>query len=209
MVHQWSFRDSNGKYPNTISVIEVKYRVVRVLKNFKEEDMKTLRFGLAGFVLSSLVLLTACGGTTPSSGNTTATPTTPPTQAPTPTPTPLTHLQQGQAANVGATWKISVGDTFLLTSSRGEHFAVVTVGMTNISSTSQSEDPSQDWSLVDAKGNTYNQCSGTVSGQLSSGSVEPEVTVSGAICFAVQAGGRFTLAFSSGSLTASWDISVS
>lgn len=166
-----------------------------------------------GVVIVIALVLTACGSTTTSSGQSpSTTPATTPTATSMPSPTPITHLRPGQNAEFAGRWKISVGDVFPVATS-AEHSLVVVISMTNIASVSQYEDCSTDWSLTDNKGNPYQQLS-TADVQargsaLSVGTVEPNAAVSGMIVFTVpQPSGLFILTFSSGGLTASWDIHV-
>lgn len=186
------------------------------------------RFWFVALVLSLLVVLTACGSAQSETSQSTPTPTPTPdafmqtveANGPQTVPTPTTstpgtalHLQPGQPADVGGTWHISIGDTFYTTSYGGEHDAVILVSMTNTSSTSQSEDPSN-WTLADASGKTYQQPSGaslSMSGQnsLSARTVNPSETATGWVFFPIPKSGAYTLVFTYGTSTASWDLSIS
>jgi len=162
-----------------------------------------LRVLALSIVVSLCLVASACGSsTTPSSS-------TPATSA---APTTL-HLPDGQAVDVGGTWNVSNGDSFYLKSYRGEHLALIVVTMKNISSASQNADPSS-WSLADSSGKTYAPLTGaTVSmsgnSSLAATTLGPGESASGFVSFSVPKPGKFTLIFTSGSSTASWDISVS
>jgi Domain of unknown function (DUF4352) len=170
-----------------------------------------MRILAVSIVISFCLMASACGSsTTPSSSTpkTTSSSSTPKTSA----ATTSLHLPQGQAASVGGIWNVSIGDSSYLSTSRGEHLAVVVVTMKNVSAASQNEDPSS-WSLADSSGKTYAPTGLTVSmsgnDSLTTKTISPGESASGLVSFYVPKPGKFTLIFTNGSSTASWDISVS
>ena len=103
-----------------------------------------MRVLAVSIVVSFCLMVSACGSSTTSSSSTPK--TTPSSSTPkTSAATTSLHLPQGQVASVGGIWNVSIGDSFYVSSVREEHFAVVVVTMKNVSSASQSEDPSS-WS---------------------------------------------------------------
>lgn len=160
-------------------------------------------------VLSVCLMVIGCGGPT-----TATKPSSSPSGTSTTSGTTTSlHLPQNQVANMGGTWKVAAGPSFYLTSARQEHIAADLVKVTNTSSASQNVDPSN-WTLTDSGGKTYDAMTGatlSVSGHdsLAAGSLAPGQSASGLVAFLVPASGRFTVVLTSGSSTASWDITVS
>jgi len=171
-----------------------------------------MRVLAVSIVVSFCLMVSACGSSTTSSSSTPR--TTPSSSTPTTSAaTTSLHLPQGQVASVGGIWNVSIGDSFYLSTVREEHFAVVVVTMENVSSASQSEDPSS-WSLADSSGESYAPPTGatvSISGHdsLAAKTISSGGSASGLVSFSVPMPGEFTLIFTNGSSTASWDISVS
>jgi len=161
-------------------------------------------------VLCVCLVVIGCGGPTSAAKSSSSSPAGNSTTSGT---TTSLHLAENQAANVGGIWKVAAGPSFYFTSARQEHIAAVLVKVTNASSASQKVDPSN-WTLTDSSGKTYDAMTGatlSVSGHdsLAAGSLAPGQSASGLVAFLVPASGRFTVVLTSGSSTASWDITVS